>query len=107
MSVAAVLLIMLIAQRKPPASDHRTETAAVGVASKPQSTVAEVEQYRSVPFSEETRYLNLRDQVLRYGVESWKSPVAAVALPAGKTETPLTYREQLDSLLQQQDMRGS
>jgi hypothetical protein len=53
----------------------------------------------------ETSYLNLRNQVLRYGVDSWKLPVSAVA--AAITEHPLSYREQLDRLLKQENPHGS
>jgi hypothetical protein len=57
--------------------------------------------------TDEMSYLTLRDQVLRDGVESWKFPVSTSATAARTTERPLSYREQLDRLLKQQDLRGS
>jgi hypothetical protein len=56
--------------------------------------------------SAETSYLSLRDQVLRYGVDSWRLPVSAVAA-ATITEHPISYREQLDRLLKQENPHGS
>jgi len=61
---------------------------------------------RPVSGSAETSYLNLRDQVLRYGVDSWRLPVSAVAT-AKIAEPPLSYREQLDRLLKQEAIHGS
>ncbi len=111
----AVLLVILVTSWKTPTADHGADTAAAGsrVATQPQNDFARTEQLSPLPQrlfaggSDATCYLNLRDQVLRYGVESWKSPVAAMASLQGKAERPLSYREQLESLLQQQDMRGS
>ncbi len=51
-------------------------------------------------------YVTLRDQVLAYGVESWKIPVAAVGT-SNAMEVPLSYREQLNRLLEQQGLSGS
>ena len=56
---------------------------------------------------DEMCYLDLRNQVLRYGVDSWKPPASAVVTSDGPTEGPLSYREQLDRLLKQQGLRGS
>ena len=54
----------------------------------------------------EAPYLGLRDQVLRYGVDSWKLPVSTVAA-ASIMEHPLSYREQLNRLLNQENPHGS
>jgi hypothetical protein len=61
---------------------------------------------RPISNSPESPYLNLRDQVLRYGVDSWRLPVSAVAT-ARIAEPPLSYREQLDRLLKQEAIHGS
>jgi hypothetical protein len=56
--------------------------------------------------SDETDYLSLRDQVLGFGVESWKSP-AAVVTTKNQPEPVLSSRGQLDRLLSQESFFGS
>jgi len=60
-----------------------------------------------MPGSEKTSYLNLREQTLRYGVESWESPVLASAASTNTVESPLNSRQLLDSMLKQQGLSGS
>jgi hypothetical protein len=57
--------------------------------------------------SEETAYLSLRDQVLRFGVDSWRSPAASIVATKSKAEPVLSPRKQLDHLLKQEHSFGS
>jgi hypothetical protein len=111
-AVAAVLLAMLVIRTEP-------RIAGTAIPSLPsgneiengrpaESWLAGTNLSRRPPVfgTDEMSYLTLRDQVLRDGVESWKSPASAVVVTR-TTESPLTYREQLDRLLKQQDLRGS
>jgi hypothetical protein len=52
-------------------------------------------------------YLCLREQVLRHGVEWLDRPVPRVSVPAAPTEGPLTNRELLNRLIEEQGLRGS
>jgi hypothetical protein len=51
-------------------------------------------------------YLDLRDQVLRYGVDSWRPPASTVAATR-QTEPTLGCRKHLDQLLEQGAFHGS
>ncbi|MCE5268601.1 MAG: hypothetical protein LLG00_12015, partial [Planctomycetaceae bacterium] len=52
-------------------------------------------------------YLALRNQSLRNGVVSWKSPAPSSAMTNGATsKAPLTYREQLGRLLKETEQQG-
>ena len=107
-AVAAVLLMMLAVRPAPPIADRPEEPR---VESAPMSDYGLAESSAS-PFhrdhqSNEMPYLALRNQVLRNGVESWKSPVSMVVTTARSVDEPLSYREQLDRLLKEQGCRGS
>ena len=114
-AVAAALLLALVVR-----SGSQTAVTPVGQGMAGSSASMAEDQADSVSWlasrsglsrspifdSAETSYLNLRDQVLRYGVDSWRMPVSAVA--AAKIEQPpLSYREQLDRLLTEEGSRGS
>jgi hypothetical protein len=51
-------------------------------------------------------YLNLRNQVLLHGIESWKFPSSSSIGPDTAIEEPLTYREQLERLLRETNHAG-
>jgi hypothetical protein len=124
-ALAAILLVMLVTRREPQIAVEGTKQGAVAPASsvvQQQANPAAVEKgqlpgdwlaMESVPRrpqnsgTEEMPYLALRDQVLRDGVESWKSPVSPVVTTMRATEGPLSYREQRDRLLKQEGVRGS
>jgi hypothetical protein len=103
--VAAVLLAMLAT----PSGSKFAQDNAAPVADKaeqgfsPENRLAYVGSAHSrLDFGEEDgAYLKLRNQVLREGVESWKSPVSAFAAPAAAAEVPMSYREQLQQLLRE------
>jgi hypothetical protein len=107
-AIAAVLLVMLTVRSSTPIAE-RTD--------KPRSEYAPTSDDRlaednAMPIlrvhpSDEMPYLALRNQILRDGVDSWKQPVSTVATAVGPPETPLSYREQLNRLLQQEGYRGS
>ena len=114
-AVAAALLVALVVRSGP-------QTAMTGGKPSiaiPSTSVAENQAdsvswlasgngllRRPISNSPESPYLNLRDQVLRYGVDSWNPPVSVVAT-AKIAEPPLSYREQLDRLLRQEAIHGS
>jgi hypothetical protein len=123
-AVAAILLVMLVTRSERQVAVQEVKQGAV----TPASSVVQVQANPAAPEkrlpedwfaigsvprapqgsdAEETSYLTLRDQVLRDGVESWKFPVSAVVTTGRTTESPLSYREQLDRLLKQQGLRGS
>ncbi len=128
-AVAAALLMMLAARSEPQVAvregerDTTMPTAMVAerqnssdVLAKersPDSWMAMAGRGRRDSVGDEMPYLALRDQVLRYGVESWKSQASAVAATAKTSTTsemetpPLNNREQLYRLLEQEGMRGS
>jgi hypothetical protein len=112
MTAVAALLFVMLATRPAPQS-----AAVVDEQAKPASLEMEqmqgywlAAQNSSRPldvFGEnESPYLSLRNQVVRYGVESWKSPVSAVATEVRAAEAPLSYREQLDRLLKETNHAG-
>jgi hypothetical protein len=112
--VAAILLVMLVvAERHPIASPSAAQQQAETFLSE-QVQMSDhglaTSDWARTPLSSgggEASYLELRNQVLRSGVESWKQPVSAAVTTAREAEAPLGYREQLNRLLQQQDLRGS
>ncbi len=65
----------------------------------PALAVQDFPRRRLVAASDETAYLNLREQVLRFGVESWKPPAPVVAAATSAAEPVLSCREPLDLLL--------
>ena len=118
-AVAAILLVMLTTRTQPQMAERGNEQ---GVAPTASSSADKMEAARELGFglaaenaswrpsasdTGEMSYLKLRDQVLRDGVESWKSPASAVVTTTQAPETPLSYRQQLDLLLKQQGLRGS
>jgi hypothetical protein len=112
-TVAAALLVMLVARPAPPMAagvDDHANSASFEKRRSPENTLAKdgALEPRRFLSREAAPYLALRDQVLRDGVESWQFPVSAFAPSAtATTESPVTYREQLDRLLKQQGSRGS
>jgi hypothetical protein len=115
-TVAAALLVALVVRFEPqvaaPGGGESTSPVATSFAEKqadPNSSFA----VRNVPRrglfsgSDETAYLDLRDQVLRFGVESWQLPASAVAAATNTAEPVLSYREQLNRLLKQESLHGS
>jgi hypothetical protein len=114
-AVAAALFVMLLVRSGPQTATPPGEPVlAMPSASVPgdQTNAASwsVPGYglsrRSVSGSDDAPYLDLRDQVLRYGVDSWSLPASAVAA-AKIVDPPRSYREQLDRLLRQESFRGS
>ena len=124
-ALAAILLVMLVARWQPQIAAQGTKQGTAAPASaivQGHANPAGPEKRQmpgdwlamgNVPRppqgsgTEEMPYLALRDQVLRDGVESWKSPVSPVVTTTRTTEAPLSYREQLDRLLKQEGVRGS
>lgn len=113
-TIAAILLIMLVVAKEPPIA---SPFVAQQPANRSVSEKVQIADFRRA-MSDSTRsplasgvgeaaYLRLRGQILRDGVESWKSPVSEVVTAARASEVPLSQREQLQRLLKQQDFRGS
>jgi hypothetical protein len=115
-TVAAVLLLALVVRVVSPVAAPGIRES---VAASEAPFVAEPTNASSSPAmrnssrrassstSDETAYLDLRDQVLRFGVESWRSPASAAAATKSSTEPVLSYREELDRLLRQEALFGS
>jgi hypothetical protein len=124
-AIAAILLVMLVTRSEPqiavqedkqgtaiPASSvvqRQANPASLenGLASGYWLAMGDAPRPPRSSGTDEMCYLTLRDQVLRDGVESWKSPVSPAVRSAMTTESPLNYRELLDRLLEQQGLRGS
>ena len=109
-AVAVVLFAMLVVRVGSPnavtAGKPGTETPFASVGDGKADAVPSFDGNGTRQLgSDSMSYLNLRDQVLRFGVESWKTPVAAVAT-MNTDESPLNYRKQLDQLLMQDRMHG-
>jgi hypothetical protein len=113
-TVAAILLILLVVPHNPPAA---TPVVVQKPASPSSSEKVQMADFR-LATSGRTRsplasgvgdapYLRLREQILRDGVESWKPSVSEVVTAVRATEAPLSYKEQLQRLLEQQGLRGS
>jgi hypothetical protein len=111
--VAAVLLVMLVVAHGRPAA---SPAVAGQPASRPSSQPTEMPDYQLAtddctrwPLASggDASYLKLRNQVLRYGVESWRQPASALVTTARATDAPLGHREQLRVLLEQQGLNGS
>jgi len=98
-AVAVMLLAMLVVpSEKKTTNGRQAEVWSAG---------GNVPQPAPVSNANEMPYSALRDQVLRDGVDSWKPPESSVVTTASPMEAPLSYREQLDRLLKQEDLRGS
>jgi hypothetical protein len=115
-AVAAILLTMVVSRSVPQVAlrESKREIAASAPVSFERESAPEYEmttETASPPLlafdTEEMPYLKLRAQVLRDGVDSWKSPPLKTMAAARPAEAPLTYREQLERLLKQQDDRGA
>lgn len=126
-SVAALLLVMLIARPGPEMAvrvadeDERPAATsakqAVGEEDKPPQlergrasedwlATKRLLPPRLIPGADQMPYITLRDQVLAYGLRSWQSPVSNVgAVPVA--DRPLPYREELNRLFEQQGLNGS
>jgi hypothetical protein len=109
-AVAAVLFVALLVRSGPElrvASADRGVAAALPAAAAEDrggsvASVAGGYRWLQSPISAvgDVPYLDLRDQVLRYGVDSWRSP-ASTAVATKLTEPTLGCRGQLDLLLKQ------
>ncbi len=123
-AVAAILFVMLATRSQPQVAVQRGErgTAIAASSGVPRQANPAAPERRATgdwlatgseprpsegPDIDQTSYLTLRDQALRGGVESWEVPVSAVVTTARTTDAPLSYREQLNRLLEQQGLRGS
>jgi hypothetical protein len=111
-AVATALLMMLVLRAGPQnpitTGDQRTAlpfASAEGPADSVVSLNGNGLPRRPVSAVAETSYLNLRDQVIRFGVESWRPPVEAIATMS-PPEPPLSYRKQLDRLLSEEHFHG-
>jgi hypothetical protein len=119
-AVAATLLVMLachwLSQCRP-ASPQVAAVVEEPSTVRPDDSFAITERPatalagRSAAFlpaggANEMSYLFVRNQVLRGGVESWKSPDSTLAVGGRAEEAPLSYREQLDRLLKETNHAG-
>jgi hypothetical protein len=104
-AVAAILLAALVVRVEPrtaaPGRGAGGSSVATSVAERtvdpsPALAVRDIPRRSSV--AAETAYLNLRDHVLRFGIESWKPPASSVAAKTNGAEPILSCREQLDLL---------
>lgn len=110
-AVAALLLVMLATRSSPQVAavvEEQAKPVSVEKEQVPGDWLAVRNSPRPMPFpgANESSYLKLRNQVVRYGVESWKSPVSSVATEVRAAEAPLNYREQLDRLLKETNHAG-
>jgi hypothetical protein len=126
-SVAAMLLVMLIARPEPEmllrvAKENgpslgspsvgviqeraKPASAETGGVSEDWLAMKNLSRPRHVPGTDNMPYLTLRDQVLAYGLKSWQVPVSDIGITQAM-EAPLPYREQLNRLLEQQGLSGS
>jgi hypothetical protein len=116
-AIAAGLLVMLVAHALRPAGAEKREQGAGSpapsvaqhedaAASAPKDVTNETNVWSRAELGDGAGYLALRNQVLRYGVDSWKSPRWPAAT-TGTPEEPLNYREQLKRLLQEQGFHDS
>ena len=120
-AVAAVLLVMFAARSAPQMDRQGVPTPAPSVVQHsgdldgPEEYEASGGWLARMPSTRRPRvsgvdemcYLDLRNQVLREGVDSWKPLASSVGTTPGPTEGPLSHREQLERLLEQQGLRGS
>jgi hypothetical protein len=100
-AAAAILLAMVVFHPKQPknATDLGLDLAALNQPS--DSTTYDFRPSQSSSLGgTETAYLTLRDQVLRYGVDSWKTPVSSPVPSTMPDDSPRSYREELKRLLQ-------
>jgi hypothetical protein len=115
-TVAAALLVALVLRPEPQIArqiDKPNTKPATTLRAEKQTepavwlAVGNLPQRRIATGADEAAYLNVRDQVLRCGVDSWEPPPSATATAALSGERPLSYREQLDRLLKQESAHGS
>jgi hypothetical protein len=116
-TVAAVLLAALMVRVEPRSAAPTAEgnvspTAATPFAKErvdPSSLLAAKDLPRRETRSgaDETAYLNVRDRVLRLGVESWKSPPSPAAATTDFPERVLGSRDQMNRLLSLESLFGS
>jgi hypothetical protein len=111
-AVAAVLLVTIAVRVDPriaaPGDGKGVSTADASLAERPGDlhsslVVRNLPRPQRFSGSGETAYLSLRDQVLRFGVESWKSPASAAAVTTRAAEPVLSCHGQLEALLIQED----
>jgi hypothetical protein len=124
-AMAALLLLMLTVHPAPQIAskgeEHGVTTPLISVVREQTYPVFSGSQRMPEPWygignwsrspivsgSETISYLNLREQTLRFGVESWETPVLAIVAPTSAMEAPLSSRQLLDRLLKQQGLSGS
>jgi hypothetical protein len=113
-TVAAALLVALVfgvAGRSPLSNGRQDVSVADASGTQKQNDqrlwpAADLPLRPTASADDEPGYLNVREHVLRYGVDSWESPAPAVAA-TNKSERVLNYREQLDRLLTEESINGS
>ena len=110
-AVAAALLLALVVRIEPRAV---TPGGHEGVSPAPTPFVQKQSDSRSsfaisdsprravLAASDEATYLSLRDQVLRFGIDSWRPPVTTVAATTKAAEPILGTRGHLDRLLKRE-----
>jgi hypothetical protein len=115
-TVAAALLLALLARIEPQAVTPGSGENALPVAAPLAEDRADLHSpfvmrdspQRPILFgSDETGYLTLRDQVLRFGVDSWRSPASPAAATTDFTQPVLNSRGQLDRRLRLDALFGS
>ena len=114
-SAAAVLLVMLVMRHSPsgvPAHSPLGAAAGASASAEPSFRPSDTWAGQPAPDADEGRmsYLRLREQVLRHGVAWLDRPPATstvLAIPSVPSEKPLSNRELLNRLIDEQGLRGS
>jgi hypothetical protein len=98
-AVAALLLVMLVAQPGPEIAslDDKGTGPGKGIAA------AALPDYSFDSPTDQLCYLGVRRQVLQHGVESWQLPASTQPPPSRTKAAPLLYREQLHRFLNPSD----
>jgi hypothetical protein len=102
---AAVLLVMLATQQAPPGSPAGSPGNAVSPLNLADGAVAG--QHGADVGENTASYLCLRGQILSHGVEWLDRPLPTPYVPTTSTDKPLTSREFLDRLIEEQGLRSS
>jgi hypothetical protein len=116
-TVAVVLLVALVVRVEPRATAPTAEGSVSPVAATPFAekridpsfmlAARDVPRRETRSGADETAYLNVRDRVLRLGVESWKSPASPAAATTDIPERVLGSRDQMNRLLRLESLFGS
>jgi hypothetical protein len=114
-AVAATLLMMMLVRPESQIAVPRNERVSTAPPAPAVEDRAERVAWlatrngflrRPISDDSETSYLNLRDQIMLFGVDSWQQPTAAV-VKSKAAEPSGNYREQLNRLLRQEGLHGS